>query len=106
MGWHKSNTLRCSSLQMRRHLQVIVPRNMIVAASISAWKNPRWAQQSKVGSVSFRNTGFPRILVVQNSSPSVHWLNTNRMSKAEGNAASIFFKLRLAQTHARLTMYG
>ena len=27
---------------------------------------------------------------MQNSAPSVHWLKTKRMSKADGSAASIF----------------
>jgi hypothetical protein len=43
---------------------------------------------SKVGSFSF-SAGMPRVWV-QNSSPSVHWLKTKRMSKADGSAASTF----------------
>ena len=44
---------------------------------------------SKVGSAQLVRRGC-RGRPVQNSSPSVHWLKTKRMSKAVGSAASIF----------------
>ena len=65
---------------------VIVPQTWLLAASICARVKPRWRRRSKAGSRSF-SAGMPRTRV-QNSSPSVHWLKTKRMSKAVGSAAS------------------
>jgi hypothetical protein len=52
---------------------------------MSALEKPRCAQHVEGRIVQlFRRDAEG---LVQNSSPSVHWLNTNLMSKAEGSAA-------------------
>ena len=65
-----------------------MPQTWLFAASICARVKPRWRSRSKAGSRSF-SAGMPST-PVQNSSPSVHWLKTKRMSNAVGSAASIF----------------
>ena len=53
-------------------------------------------QQIERRIVQFSPPGYPRYSV-QNSAPSVHWLNTKRMSKAERSAASILSISRLTE---------
>ncbi len=58
----------------------------MLAASISFFVKPRWESRSKSKSSS-RSAGMPSVCV-QNSSPSVHLLNTNLMSKADARPFS------------------
>src|SRR5271166_2925873 len=85
-GLAQSNTERCSGFRYGAPSSVIAPQQKLLAASISARVKPSAANSSKEGSVSA--PGAIPNLSTQKSSPKVHLLNVNLMSKAAASAAS------------------
>ncbi|MCY1307180.1 hypothetical protein D9M70_570840 [compost metagenome] len=94
-GLAQSKTGRCSFLRNGAPSSVIAPQTWMLAASMSFLEKPMCSSRLKSICASCSSVTFS--VPLRKSAPSVHWLKTNLISKADFRAAltaSIFSSVK------------